>query len=235
MKILTNLKQLRNIDKYNKDSAYIDTNVYTLCQDNPLIIISGDNEEIEHAFYDYPNIKFIGPNLTFPNKKLSVPKDLLDERLLSSNITLERKCFEIAYICKNKSCPYIKKLSSIGNLKIMGPIINVNTIYESISEYRIVPFYKLAKICFVTDFESALLALNTHGVCIGTPQVAEQCEYVISIDDINSRSELLNVFAEYGQTDYAEKLISVIQYTHKFSYKTFFENLSKGINNETGD
>lgn len=233
MKILTNLKQLSNIDKYNKNSSYIDANVFTLCQYNPTIIISADKDEVDEAFYDYPNIKFIGPGLNFPNRNLNVPAALLDERLLTSNITLERKSFEIGYICKRKSCPYINKLSRLGNLKIMGPVININTIYENINDSIIAPFYKLAKICFVTDLESALLVLNMSGKCLGTPEVVAQCQYVDSIDSISCRDDLLNLIESYANPSSIARRLDAMEYSRGLSYKAFFENLSKGISNET--
>lgn len=228
MKILTNLKQLRNIDKYNPNCAYIDTNVFTLCQENPNIIISGDGQEIYEAFYDYPNISFIGPNLPPPNKHLDIPKVLLDERLLTTNVVLARKSFEIGYICKTKTCPYIKKLSSLGNLKIMGPIKNINTIYENINESMVVPFYKLSKIPFATDLESAILALNVRGKCIGTPEISEQCCYVTNIENIKTREDLLDLL----DVD-TNRILDILNYTYNLSYKTFFENLSKRISDAT--
>lgn len=229
MIIRTNLKQLRNISMYNKDYGYKDTNVFTLCQDNPDIIICDNENESTAAYLEYPHISFFGHNFKYPNKSINIPNALLDERLLSSNVFIARKEFEIAYICQTRSCPHIKKLSSLGNLKIMGPTKNINTIFESINEARIVPFYRLAKSCFVTDMESALIALSVSRLCIGTPEVANQCEYVVDINSLNTHSDFLSQCNKiYSHTD-------LQKYLQSLSHQAFFENLQKEILNETRD
>ena len=168
MRICTNLPQLYKIQKYYNNCIYKPTNLHTLCEDNPDIIIckETDKEEGLAVFQSYPQVIVCGKGFHRPLVDVDIPEALLDKNLIlesERNIgvkkwSLNRKAFEVGYIVRGNPSSYINKIQNLSNLKLMGPVINIDTIYEKVESEKIYAFYKLSKICFVDNLEHALIA-----------------------------------------------------------------------------
>jgi hypothetical protein len=216
IKIYTNLKQLKRSDEYlhtvGVDFKYINTNVFSLCQYRPNIIISNDKEEMENAcLLHYPLIRFIGKNLNFPCENVDIPDNFLynscypDKTYFKSVLDHIKKPYDIAYIssynrpCTLKDTSFYYKLSYLGNTKLVGNLSNTNQIANRLSELEIIRFCTYGKVCAFTeeDKEFILPILNHNIPCI-TDFEHDYCYHIDKIDTIN-----LNPID--GQVEYANK------------------------------
>lgn len=221
MKIFTNCLQLRLSGDYlyNIDIEFLfsKTNVFTLAQYQPNIIITEDTYEAEQASQKYPDIKFIGPEFSFPNYKCDIPKGLLDELSVINNKAgaVFQKC-DISYFNtqREENLIFIKKLQSLGNVKIIGEGYSPD---ECIKKYpkRLSPcFYKFGKYGAATDLEEMYKILFMDIPCITNADM-NYCYNGYKLNDILDLHPIKNqvIYAwDSSHTVFLSKILSICGY-----------------------
>lgn len=225
IKIYTNLKQLNKSGEYLKtrgvDFKYIGTNVFSLCQYNPSIIISNDKEEMEGACaLNYPLIRFIGKNLNPPCESINIPDNFLYDVPSIKSIQhllgyIEKTC-DISYIsdfsrpCTTEDMGFYYKLNYLGNTKLVGNISNINQVASRLSENEIYKFCLMGKVCALREDDKNFLLPILY---LNTPCITDfEHPYCYHIDEINT----VDLKPIDGQVEYARK----------FCVKSFWDSIN---------
>lgn len=172
MMILSNNYALRYSQEYlknvNIDFEYMPAGVFQMCEKKPNIIISDNYHECLAASKDYPDIVFLGRELTFPNIGHSVPTNLLDELSTLSDLNINCPHATIGYFNEGRenNIDFISKLRSLGNVKIMGPGFCLEELDEFFPQRTTASFYKYVDFVGATCVEEVLKALFLNKPCI---------------------------------------------------------------------
>ena len=170
--ILSNNKALRYSEEYlknvNINFAYTDSGVFQMCEKRPKVIISDNYHECIAASKEYPDIVFMGKDLSFPNVGYTVPNHLLDElsTLSQTSITCRRSLIGYFNEGREENIDFISKLRSLGNVKIMGPGFCVDELDEFFPQRTTPAFYNYVDIVGATSIEEVLKALFVNKPCV---------------------------------------------------------------------
>lgn len=220
MLILTNCKALRYSEDYlkniNLDFKYFDTNVFTLVNFSPDIIVSNDSEEMVRASNKYPAIKFVGPDLKFPNYHFNIPDFLLDEICLTNRYQQKPdfpQC-DISYFNEFGIDKYelICKLRGLGNTKIAGQGFCCDELIKNFPQRLTPKLYESSRFVAASTGEEILKALFLGKPCISDINF----KYVTHIDSISNLSQANWVG---GEPEFAW------QYSHTNVWSTIFDVL----------
>lgn len=227
MKIISNIYSLRNSGPYLRnigvEFSYMNTNVFSICEHEPNIIVTNNGHEAINAQEEYPNIIFIGKDLPFPSYDFLIPDALLDEltSLSKDNDTFSFPKCEIALSCFTaiNNDNFIFKLKSLGNLKILGNALSIDSINIPSSNKISPMFYNASKVCAGYDKEEILKILFINKPCI----VEGYSPYTYNINSVRS----LNLQPIKGQVMYAW------QYSHTNLWAELFNKI--GYTSEAND
>lgn len=221
MIILTNHQPLELSTDYLKNIniqfRYINSNVFSLTNYNPDIILSNDKEEVELASKKFPTIKFIGENLDFPNFDMKLPDYLLDELSLKIKTDIHFHPSDITYFNSGgkENYKFICQLKNLGNLRICGNGFCCDEASKSLPQRLTCELYKTSDVCAADNYQEILKILYMGKKCI-TNLSFDFCEHV------DNRS--LNLEIDPAQIEFAKK------YRHTVFWANVFEVL--GMNEE---
>ena len=221
MIVMTNCRALRNsaqiLKELNSNFVYGAVNAFKLVNGLPYkpdILITDHYEEAKVASKQFPTIKFVGPNMSFPNYSRDIPEALLDEVSLA-HLPKDDVCPQpkIAYanFCGPSAKPFIWKLKGLGlPLKVVGPAYCHNELDRNFPQRSTPHFYRDYLYIGCTSREEYLKALYMGKVVIRN----FDGEYGYHIDDLDS---LDNLKVQDGQVEWAA------QFSHLNFYRKLFD------------
>lgn len=172
MKIATNIRSLRNSGPYFNqigiEFIYLNTNIYTLINYKPDVLMVNNCPEAMSASVDYPDIKFIGDGYEFPNYQFKFPDALLNELSVLQNNDITFPECDISYVTSSGKDNelFIYKLKALGNLKIAGPSSCIDTVHTYKNSNMSPLIYKHSKYCAADNEEEILKILFMNKPCI---------------------------------------------------------------------
>lgn len=215
--------------------------MFQLSHGKPDVIITSDTKEAIEASKKYPDIKFVAPDLSFPNYAYTLPVALLDEMsVLNKTTGIKIPACDIAYFNNghNEHIHFINQLRCLGNTKIMGPGYCVDELDRFFPQRMTPYFYSHAKVVATTSIEEALKGLFMGKACIIqgefpkcyplsktiTTDIFPHAEQVSLAWDFSHTIILSEILTLIGEHELSDALKGVINFTKENHEKTNTKN-----------